>query len=162
MTIRILKSIALIVVVTTVAGCQLLVDNRSGESGAVVVVPSDEWESMRQASIKSEQPSEPIRPNDLTALPPKVKIEATVGSEAIGFINHTSGGLGGCQTIGILELQHRGTMDDAITILRNEAFRLNGNFLIPTSMTNQKTIETNIITIEARMLHCPLKLARGN
>ena len=38
-----------------VSGCQLLIDNRSRESGAVVVVPSDEWEAMRQASRAASQ-----------------------------------------------------------------------------------------------------------
>ena len=61
---------------------------------------------------------------------PVVKIEPTPGSEAITFSNYTSSSLGGCATLGIIELQHRGVMDDAITLLKNEAFRLNGNALI--------------------------------
>jgi hypothetical protein len=164
-TARILKTIALITVVTAAAGCQLLIDNRSRDSGAVVVVPSDEWESMRQASLASVPVSESDDLNvsqEITSSSLPVNIEAIPGSETIEFITHTSGGLGGCTTIGIIELQHQGAMDSAITILRNEAFRLNGNFLIPISMNSQRTTETEIITVEARILNCPLKLARGN
>ena len=45
------KMLALTAIMVSVTGCQLLIDNRSRESGAVVVVPSDEWDAMRQASL---------------------------------------------------------------------------------------------------------------
>jgi hypothetical protein len=54
------------------------------------------------------------------------------------------------------------TMDDAITLLKNEAFRLNSNLLVPMQMNSERTDDYNMISIEARMLTCPLKLARGN
>ena len=53
-------------------------------------------------------------------------------------------------------------MDDAITMLKNEAFRLNSNMLILTEMKSLSAESTKNITIEARMLTCPLKLAEGN
>ena len=37
------KMLVLVAIVTLSSGCQLLIDNRNRESGAVVVVPSDEW-----------------------------------------------------------------------------------------------------------------------
>jgi len=64
--------------------------------------------------------------------------------------------------LGIIELQHRGAMDDAITLLKNEAFRLNSNMMILTEMNSLPAEYTNTITIEARILTCPLRLARGN
>ena len=156
------KILALAAIVTSATGCQLLIDNRSRESGAVVVVPSAEWDSLRQASLTASQP--PVSPdtNDTAAETPAVKIEPTPGSEAITFTNYTSASLGGCSTLGIIELQHRGAMDDAITLLKNEAFRLDSNMLILTEMNSLSAESTNKITIEARVLTCPLKLARGN
>ena len=49
------KMLALVAIMTSVSGCQLLIDNRSRESGAVVVVPSEEWDAMRQASLTASQ-----------------------------------------------------------------------------------------------------------
>jgi hypothetical protein len=60
---------------------------------------------------------------------------------------------------------HTGTIDDALIILKNEAYRLNTNILVPLTM-NQTDADPYIaspnIKIEARMMKCPLKLARGN
>ena len=158
---------ALTALLISTSGCQLLIDNRSRESGAVVVVPSAEWDAMRQASLAaSEQPASEEPASDETGEMPAAlkpaKITPTPGSEAISFTNYTGANLGGCATIGIIEMHHRGDMDDAITLLKNEAFRLNSNLLIPTQMNSERTDDHNVISIEARMLTCPLKLARGN
>ena len=156
------KMLALAAIVTSASGCQLLIDNRSRESGAVVVVPSEEWDAMRQASLAASQLLESPKPEDTEAETPAVKIEPTPGSEAVTFTNYTGASLGGCSTLGIIELQHRGAMDDAITLLKNEAFRLNSNMLILTEMKSLSAESANNISMEARILTCPLKLARGN
>jgi len=161
------KSMALTALLISTSGCQLLIDNRSRESGAVVVVPSAEWDAMRQASLAaSEKPAseEPVNdePSETPAALKPAKITPTPGSEAISFTNYTGANLGGCATIGIIEMHHRGDMDDAITLLKNEAFRLNSNLLVPMQMNSERTDDYNMISIEARMLTCPLKLARGN
>lgn len=158
---------ALTALLISTSGCQLLIDNRSRESGAVVVVPSAEWDAMRQASLAaSEKPAseEPANdePSETPAVAEPAKITPTPGSEAISFTNYTGANLGGCATIGIIEMHHRGDMDDAITLLKNEAFRLNSNLLVPMQMNSERTDDYNVISIEARMLTCPLKLARGN
>ena len=154
--------LALAAIVTSASGCQLLIDNRSRESGAVVVVPSEEWDLMRLASLSANQSLGSTETENTEAEAPAVKIEPTPGSEAISFSNYTSASLGGCVTQGIIELQHQGVMDDAITLLKNEAFRLNSNQLIVTKMNSVSANNANTITIEARMLTCPLKLAKGN
>ena len=154
--------LALAAIVTSVSGCQLLIDNRSRESGAVVVVPSEEWDAMRQASLAANQPLASPETEDTEAEKPVVKIAPTPGSEAITFSNYTSASLGGCITSGIIELQHQGALDDAITLLKNETFRLSSNQLIVTKMNSVLANDANTIIIEARMLTCPLKLARGN
>ena len=156
------KTLALAAIVTSASGCQLLIDNRSRESGAVVVVPSEEWDAMRQASLAASQPLASPEIIDSEAETPVVTIEPAPGSEAITFSNYTSASLGGCVASGIIELQHQGAMDDAITLLKNEAFRLNSNRLIITKMNSITANYATAITIEARMLICPLKLAKGN
>jgi hypothetical protein len=86
------------------------------------------------------------------------------GSQIIQFSNHTNSQLAGCSSIGIIEVLHTGTIDDALIILKNEAYRLNTNILVPLSMnqTAADPIASPNIQIEARMMKCPLKLARGN
>ena len=156
------KMLVLVAIVTLASGCQLLIDNRNRESGAVVVVPSDEWDSMRQANLAASQVAKSPETTDPEAEKPVIEIEPTPGSETIKFSNYTSANLGGCVTAGIIEVQHRGAVNDAITLLKNQAFRLNGNALIVIKMNS--TLENNAsnINIEARMLTCPLKLAKGN
>ena len=156
------KMLMLVAIVTSSSGCQLLIDNRNRESGAVVVVPSDEWEAMRQASLTASQVETLPETLDTQAEKKMIKIEPTPGSEAIKFSNYTSSNLGGCIATGIIELKHRGAVDDAITLLKNEAFRLNGNALIIIKMDSILKETARTINIEARLLTCPLKMARGN
>ncbi len=156
------KILALTAIMTSVTSCQLLIDNRSRESGAVVVVPSDEWEAMRQASIASSQVATLPEPNDTETEIPKIPIEPTPGSEAITFSNYTSSSLGGCIATGIIEVQHHGAVDDAITLLKNEAFRLNGNALIMIKMSSALEDHAGSVNIQARLLTCPLKMANGD
>ena len=153
---------ALTALLISTSGCQLLIDNRSRESGAVVVVPSAEWDAMRQASLAASEEPANDEPSEMPAALKPAKIKPTPGSEAISFTNYTGANLGGCATIGIIEMHHRGDIDDAITLLKNEAFRLNSNLLVPMQMNSERTDDYNMISIEARMLTCPLKLARGN
>jgi hypothetical protein len=161
------KSMALTALLISTSGCQLLIDNRSRESGAVVVVPSAEWDAMRQASLEtSEKPAseEPAndKPGEMPVALKPAKITPTPGSEAIIFTNYTGANLGGCATIGIIEMQHRGDINDAITLLKNEAFRLNSNLLLPIKLNSEQIDDYTMVSIEARILACPLKLARGN
>lgn len=162
MILKTAKSMALTALLISTSGCQLLIDNRSRESGAVVVVPSAEWDAMRQASLAASEEPANDEPDEMPAALKPAKITPTPGSEAISFTNYTGANLGGCATIGIIEMHHRGDIDDAITLLKNEAFRLNSNLLVPMQMNSERTDDYNMISIEARMLTCPLKLARGN
>ena len=68
--------------------------------------------------------------------PPIIPIE---GSNLIQFSNRTDSNLAGCSTIGIIEVIHKGTMDEALVVLRNEAYRLNTNVLVPYAMEQEET-----------------------
>ena len=156
------KMLVLVAILTSASGCQLLIDNRNRGSSAVVVVPSDEWDAMRQAALAANQVAKLSKTIDPEAEKPVIKIEPIPGSETIKFSNYTSSNLGGCVTAGIIEVQHRGVVNDAITLLKNEAFRLNGNALIVTKMNNTKEDHASTDNVEARMLTCPLRIAEGN
>ena len=156
------KILVLAAVVTSANGCQLLIDNRSRGSGAVVVVPSEEWDSLRQASFANSRTPVSAEVNDTETEMSAVKIEPTPGSEAITFSNYTSSNLGGCITTGIIEVHHQGAVDDAFTLLKNEAFRLNGNALILIRMNSTQAGYSSTVNVEARLLNCPLRVAKGN
>ena len=156
------KILLLVAIVSLASGCQLLIDNRNRESGAVVVVPSDEWDAMRKASLAATQVAASQETHDREAEKPIIKIEPTPGSEAIAFSNYTSSNLGGCIATGVIEVQHHGEVNDAITLLKNEAFRLNSNALIVIKMNTILADQSGTVNIEARMLTCPLRVAKGN
>ena len=146
-------------------GCQLLLDNRAQGKASVVVVPTAEWDEMRAAKLRSEMVENTVEylKEDNFVLVEPTPIISVKGSNSIQFSNRTDSSLAGCSAIGAIEIRHKGTMDDAVIILKNEAHRLNTNVLVPISMEQSKTSAyAPEIQIEARMMRCPLKLARGN
>ena len=179
-----IAAITVIGMMTT--SCQLLIDNRKAGETSVVVVPADEWDALRgqqmqpditrdiakemAASIVNElqsaqSASAATTPAEKIITPVKRPAPTPIdGSQIIQFSNRTNSQLAGCSNIGIIEVLHTGTIGDALIILKNEAYRLNTNILVPLTMNQTDTdpIASANIQIEARMMKCPLKLARGN
>ena len=153
-------SIALLIILgLATGGCQILVDNRVSGKTPVVVVPASEWDKMRERELQSTIKNEIVDAKPVER-PPILPIE---GSHLIQFSNRTDSNLAGCSTIGIIEVIHEGTMDEALIVLKNEAHRLNTNVLVPYAMEQSGTDEVLLakIQIEARMMKCPLKIAQG-
>ena len=179
-----IAAIAIIGMMTT--SCQLLLDNRKTGKTSVVVVPTDEWDALRGEQmrpditrdiakemaadiadeLKSVQSTTAAAPPAEPMITPVKRPAPTPidGSQIIQFSNRSNSQLAGCSSIGIIEVLHTGTIDDAMIILKNEAYRLNTNILVPLKMnqTDADPIASPNIKIEARMMKCPLKLARGN
>ncbi|MDA8716526.1 hypothetical protein N9M78_01050 [Alphaproteobacteria bacterium] len=177
---------AIAVIAITTTGCQLLIDNREAGKTSVVVVPTDQWDALRGQQMRPDitrdvakemaaNIAEELRSAQFAtanATPPKEIITPAKrpaptpidGSQAIQFSNRTNSQLAGCSSIGIIEVLHTGTIDDALIVLKNEAYRLNTNILVPLAMnqTDADPIASANVQIEARMMKCPLKLARGN
>ena len=159
-----IAAIAFIGMMTT--SCQMLIDNRKTGKTSVVVVPTDEWDTLRAQQMRpaiARDIAEKMAAN--IAGPAKRPAPTPIdGSQIIQFSNHTNSQLAGCSSIGIVEVLHTGTIDDALVILKNEAYRLNTNILVPMTInqTDADPIASPNIQIEARMMKCPLKLARGN
>ena len=143
----------------------MLIDNRAQGKASVVVIPTTEWDKLRKAKLQSEIVNDTasyFKKDNVEALQP-VKIVPIDGSNLIQFSNRTDSNLAGCSAIGDIEVLHKGTMDDAVIRLKNEAHRFNTNILIPVSMKQLKTnAYASSVQIEARMMKCPLKLAQGN
>ena len=106
-----LSSIAAIITLgLTTGGCQILVDNRVAGKTPVVVVPASEWDKMREAEMRSNIERD-IADAEPVERPPIIPIE---GSNLIQFSNRTDSNLAGCSTIGMIEVIHKGTMDEAL------------------------------------------------
>ncbi len=149
-----LHTLILIVAISLLTtGCQLLLDRRNTGNTPVVVVPLSDWEDIHQ--------SHSLAANNETDQVEVIPIE---GSQEIQFSSQTNSQLAGCSAIGIIEVEHTGTVDETIIILKNEAFRLNTSILVPvqTRQDDVNTTASQKTKIEARMMKCPLKLARGN
>jgi hypothetical protein len=160
--------------------CQLLIDNRKTGKTSVVVVPTDEWDALRGQQMRpditrdiaeemaasiAEKLGPVATPAKEIITPMKRPAPTPIdGSQTIQFSNRTNSQLAGCSSIGIIEVLHTGIVDDALIILKNEAYRLNANILVPLTMnqTDADPIASANIQLEARMMKCPLKLARGN
>jgi hypothetical protein len=115
--------------------------------------------------LRSMRPAATAMPAQEMITPAKRPAPSPIdGSEIIQFSNRTNSQLAGCSSIGIIEVLHTGTIDNALIILKNEAYRLNTNILVPLTMnqTEADPVASPTIQIEARMMKCPLKLARGN
>ncbi len=140
-------------------GCQILVDNRVAGKTPVVVVPASEWDKMREYELRSNIEDNIANLKEVER-PPIIPIE---GSNLIQFSNRTDSNLAGCSTIGIIQVTHEGTMEEALVVLKNEAHRLNTNVIVPYAMEQTGTDDIVLakIEIEARMMKCPLKLAQG-
>ena len=178
----IIAAIAVIGMMTT--SCQLLIDNRKTGKTSVVVVPTDEWDALRGQQMRPDITRDVVKEmvagivDELQSVQPAAAASAEEsvsplkrpaptpidGSQIIQFSNRTNSQLAGCSSIGIIEVFHTGIIDDALIILKNEAYRLNTNILVPLTMnqTDADPIASANIQIEARMMKCPLKLARGN
>ena len=179
-----IAAIAVISMATT--GCQLLIDNRKTGKTSVVVVPTDEWDTLRGQQMRPDITrdiaremaagiADELRSTQSTTaavtlteeiiMPAKRPAPTPIeGSQIIQFSNRTNSQLAGCSSIGVIEVLHTGTIEGALVILKNEAYRLNTNILVPLSMnqTDADPVASANIQIEARMMKCPLKLARGN
>ena len=186
MRTRLLNIAAIAVIGMMTSSCQLLIDNRKAGKTAVVVVPTDEWDALRGQQMRPDIANDIAKemaasfadelrsiqsaiaaatPTEDSIMPVKRPAPTPIdGSQIIQFSNRTNSQLAGCSNIGIIEVLHTGTIDDALIILKNEAYRMNTNILVPLTMnqTDADPIASPNIQIEARMMKCPLKLARGN
>ena len=183
---RLLNIAAIAVIGMMTSSCQLLIDNRKAGKTAVVVVPTDEWDALRGQQMRPDIANDIAKemaagfadelrsiqsaiaaatPTEDSIMPVKRPAPTPIdGSQIIQFSNRTNSQLAGCSSIGIIEVHHTCSIDDALIILKNEAYRLNTNILVPLTMnqTDADPVASPNIQIEARMMKCPLKLARGN
>jgi hypothetical protein len=86
---------------------------------------------------------------------------AVEGAELISFSNMSDAYLAGCRSLGVVEVHHQGSYDEAMIIMRNQAVDLEASVIVPLDLY-QNTTETGeagpeMTFVKGRMLRCPEK-----
>jgi hypothetical protein len=115
---------------------------------ALLVISANEWTDMQLKMTELEK---------LTR--ERNKPVAISGSELIAFTSETDAYLAGCRKLGILEVHHYGTYDEAVILIRNEAFKMDASVIAPLDAYQDKSpllAEDNRLNfIQGRILRCP-------
>jgi hypothetical protein len=127
------------------SGCQMFVDNRKE---ALLVISADQWADMQLKVTELEKITRAR--NKPVALP---------GSELIAFTSETDAYLAGCRKLGIVEVHHYGTYDEAVILIRNQAFKMEASVIAPLDAYQDKspliTEDSRLNFIQGRILRCP-------
>ena len=111
---RYIQIAGLMAVLFGLSACQFFVD---GRDQSLLVVTAEEWAEMHR--YKEEQRLAKLEANKPQALP---------GSETISFANLSDAYLAGCRTLGIVEVHHYGSYEEALILMRNQAHQLSESF----------------------------------
>ncbi|MBT5728790.1 MAG: hypothetical protein HOI73_05150 [Alphaproteobacteria bacterium] len=123
----------------------MFVDNRKE---ALLVISADQWTDMQLKVTELEKITRAR--NKPVALP---------GSELIAFTSETDAYLAGCRKLGIVEVHHYGTYDEAVILIRNQAFKMEASVIAPLDAYQDKspliTEDSRLNFIQGRILRCP-------
>ena len=137
----------LLTTLCVLSACQFFVD---GRDESLLVVTAEDWAEMHQ--WKEEKRQAKLEANRPQALP---------GSEAISFANLSDAYLAGCRTLGIVEVHHYGSYEEALILMRNQAHQLSASVIVPLDIYQDKTVRTDdsgrLNFVKGRMLRCPEK-----
>ena len=134
-----------LILIMLLSGCQMFVDNRKE---ALLVISADQWADMQLKVTELEKITRAR--NKPVALP---------GSELIAFTSETDAYLAGCRKLGIVEVHHYGTYDEAVILIRNQAFKMEASVIAPLDAYQDKspliTEDSRLNFIQGRILRCP-------
>ena len=142
---RLLSQCGCLILIMLLSGCQMFVDNRKE---ALLVISADQWTDMQLKVTELEKITRAR--NKPIALP---------GSELIAFTSETDAYLAGCRKLGIVEVHHYGTYDEAVILIRNQAFKMEASVIAPLDAYQDKspliTEDSRLNFIQGRILRCP-------
>ena len=142
---RLLSQCGCLVLMMLLSGCQMFVDNRKE---ALLVISADQWTDMQLKVTELEKITR--ERNKPVALP---------GSELITFSSETDAYLAGCRKLGIVEVHHYGTYDEAVILIRNQAFEMDASVIAPLDAYQDKSPliaeDSRLNFIQGRILRCP-------
>ena len=141
------KNIIFLFFILLLSGCQMFIDNRKEP---LLVVTASQWAEM-ETKIKGHLENERLK-NIPKPIP---------GSDKITFSNTSDAYLAGCRSLGIIEVQHYGSYNETITILRNQAFEMKASVIVPIDTYQEKKApnqnKNQLNFVKGRMLRCPSK-----
>ena len=142
---RLVSHCGFLILLALLSGCQMFLDDRTE---ALLVISADEWTDMKLKMTELENLTR--ERNKPVALP---------GSELIAFSSETDAYLAGCRKLGIVEVHHYGTYDEAVILIRNQAFKMDASVIAPLDAYQDKSplvAEVNRLNfIQGRILRCP-------
>ena len=142
---RLLSHCGCLILMTLLSGCQMFLDERTE---ALLVISADEWTDMQ---IKVAELEKITRERN--------KPVAIQGSELISFLSETDAYLAGCRKLGIVEVHHYGTYDEAVILIRNQAFKMDASAIAPLDAYQDKSPlvaeDSRLNFIQGRILRCP-------
>ena len=134
-----------LILLALLSGCQMFLDERTE---ALLVISADEWTDMKLKIVELE-----------TLTRERNKPVAIPGSELITFSSETDAYLAGCRKLGIVEVHHYGTYDEAVILIRNQAFKMDASVIAPLDAYQDKSPliaeDSRLNFIQGRILRCP-------
>lgn len=115
---------------------------------ALLVISANEWTDMQLKITELEKVTRE-----------RNKPVAISGSELIAFTSETDAYLAGCRKLGIVEVHHYGTYDEAVILIRNQAFKMDASVIAPLDAYQDKSPliaeGSRLNFIQGRILRCP-------
>jgi hypothetical protein len=115
---------------------------------ALLVISANEWSDMQLKITELEKITR--ERNKPVAIP---------GSELITFSSETDAYLAGCRKLGIVEVKHFGTYDEAVILIRNQAYKMDASVIAPLDAYQDKSPliseDSRLNFIQGRILRCP-------
>ena len=89
--------------------------------------------------------------------PPPPPPKPIAGSSEIGFMDKTTAHLEGCRFLSVLRLTHRGKFEDGLIVLRNGAYSINANMMVPVRLVEMADPVSGLHYYHVRLMRCPMQ-----
>lgn len=132
------RALPIISLVTLLSACNLYVV----DSSAPALTTSQMTKSADSTEAKTPLP-----------LPPK----PVAGSEQIAFMDKTTAHLEGCRYLSMMRLTHRGDFEDGLILLRNGAYAINANMMVPVRLVEMADPISGLHYYHVRLMRCPMQ-----
>ena len=132
------RALAIISLVTLLSACNLYVV----DSSAPALTASQMTKSADSAEAKAPPPPMP---------------KPVAGSEQIAFMDKTTAHLEGCRFLSMMRLTHQGNFEDGLILLRNGAYAINANMMVPVRLVEMADPISGLHYYHVRLMRCPMQ-----
>ena len=136
------RALPIISLVTLLSACNLYVVDSSAP--ALTASQMTKSADSTEAAVPPPPPPPP---------PPK----PVAGSEQIAFMDKTTAHLEGCRFLSMMRLTHRGNFEDGLILLRNGAYAINANMMVPVRLVEMADPISGLHYYHVRLMRCPMQ-----